>query len=114
MQEVPGFGVIRSDNPIVAEVLIAVAHGMYPEGTSEGLDETPDERRERCAASVERLGGLGLIEDFVNEYMEFFTGNVSPVELLMAPRGPIGATLSIGIQIGAELERRRASEPVID
>jgi hypothetical protein len=113
MQEIPGFGVVRSDNPIVAEVLRMVALDTYPEGTAEGnLPQGPEESRERLLRSelLESVGGIDLVMDFAGEVSGL---NIHPLELILAPRENLGAAFCIGVQIGVALARRAANAPEI-
>lgn len=112
MQEVPGFGVVRSDNPIVAEVLGIVARDMYPEGHP--VDPgTPEESHARLADSelLNSVGGIDLVVDFAQEVAGL---NVHPVALMMDPLTYLGSAFSIGVQVGVALARRAADSPVIE
>lgn len=106
MQEIPGFGAIISDNPIVAEVLTGIAYDQYPEGNPEGRVATTFEESEallRQSAILDRIGGLDLVMEFANELRGL---SVHPIEMMLDPLAHLGAAFMIGVKVGAELERR--------
>ena len=114
MQEIPGFGVVRSDNPIVAEVLRIVALDTYPEGNADMAGSmTAEESHERLLKSdlLESVGGIDLVLDFAGEVAGI---DVHPIQLMLAPNAYLGSAFCIGVQIGVALARRAANAPVIE
>jgi len=112
MQEIPGFGLIRSDNPLVAEVLATVARDLYPEGR---VDETLAHDVEGAKQAVESselfqsIGGYELAQEFARELGD----GVNPMEILMTGPAWVYANLMVGISIGIALAQRAATGPQI-
>lgn len=111
MQEIPGFGLVESDNPIVAEVLGLVARDLYPEGEF-SEDTPPAEAHARVESSelLASIGGNGLVMDLAEEMVD---RNLNPMQLLTEPHACLGSMFCIGVHVGVALARRAAEAPEI-
>lgn len=121
MQEIPGYGNVRSDNPIVAEVLRDASADLFGAGetrrdtlieASHAGQLTEEDAQAIVDGSelIARLGGKELLDDFAEELV----GNVHPLEILIGGPAQLYAIFMTGLTVGALLAERAAKAPVIE